>query len=424
MGERVTWAVSHSPGVLTTVDARHAFASLWWGGSTATGKRVGKIPHYTDPLKVSASSPTPDGFVHVNPGHMLSMGTRSVAAYIHTLDAVKDINILSTPAHASLTRYDLIVAQQSDESHSDANNAWWIGPIRGTPSATPTDPVVNTTNGAPTNSPDYVVLARVTVPSTASSAGILPGNVTQLLTAFTVPIGAVLPVADQTERDALIGTRHDGMVVWRKDTHWLEVFDGTAFRVQGLAICNSAADRATKVTHPQEGTESYLKDTDLRYVYDGAVWVPERTLAGRIASGSGFINSGIDDSPEVNIAKVQIENYRVSSGHFYMLSANIFWNFSTVVAGDSYVVRVRKDTAVSGTIIAEWIARPVDASAFDESESFNQPWKATADDTDADFYLSVVRVAGSGSINVNGDRRTAFWITDLGGDTTLWSEVP
>jgi hypothetical protein len=423
VAERATWAVSNTPGEITTVDARHAVGSMMWGGTTVTGKRVGKIPHFSDPLKVSATSPTPDGFVHVSPGHLWSTGTRSIAAYVQTLDTVKDINILAVPAHASLTRWDLIVAQQSDKTHADANNAWWIGPIRGTPSATPSDPVVNTTNGAPTNSPDYVVLARVVVPATAASAGILTANITQLLTAFTVPIGAILPVADVTERDALIGTRHDGMVVWRKDCHWIECFDGTAFRVQGLAVCNSSADRATKITHPQEGTESYLKDTDMRYVYDGTVWVPDRTVAGRIASGTGFINTGIAGT-EVNVAKVAIENYRATAGHFYMLSANIFWNFATVVAGDSYVVRVRRDTALSGTIIAEWVIRPVDNSAFDESESFNQPWKATADDADLDVYLSVIRVAGSGTLSINGDRRTAFWLTDLGGDTTLWSEVP
>ena len=105
MAERKSWAVSTAGGEITTVDARHALGSLLWPGSAAMAKRLGRLPKASlDAFNVTATAGTPDGFVHVAPGHLWAMGTRSIAPYIQTMDAIEDINILSTPAHATLTR--------------------------------------------------------------------------------------------------------------------------------------------------------------------------------------------------------------------------------------------------------------------------------------------------------------------------------
>jgi hypothetical protein len=272
VAERVAWAVSHNPGVMTTVDVRHSLGSLWWPGSGSMVKRVGRVPNATAPLTVTATSPTPDGLVHVSPGYMVSMGTRSIAPYIQVLDAIKDINILSTPAHASLTRWDLIIAQQNDELHSDADNTWTVKQVVGTPSATPADPTV-------TGSPDYVVIARVVVGGAVTS--ITNANITQLLTNFTVPVGGLLPVADQTARDALTGTRYDGMAVWRQDRDWIEIYDGTAWRVQGVAICTGSADLTSAVTNPVEGQLAYRTDIDAYFRYTGSAWRALQGIGGR-----------------------------------------------------------------------------------------------------------------------------------------------
>lgn len=302
MVERVSWAVSHSPGVITTVDARHTLGSLWTPGSGAMVKRVGRVPNATEPFKVLATSPTPDGLVHVNPGYLVSMGTRSIAPYNQALDAIKDINILSTPAHGSLTRWDLIIAQQNDELHSDADNTWTIKQVAGNPSASPSDPTV-------TGSPDYVVIARVVVPPTAAVNGILQANVTQLLTAYTVPVGSLLPVADQTARTA-IASPYEGMPIYRVDRDWVEVYDGSGsgWRVQGTAVVANAADLSA-ITSPYEGQLAYNTALTLMYQRKSGAWhlTAPITFAVPAQTGSGSLSA----NTTATIASVSVPDYGV-----------------------------------------------------------------------------------------------------------------
>lgn len=281
MAERVSWAVSHSPGVITTVDGRHSLGSMLTPGATAMGKRNGRLPKLgLDPFNVTATAGTPDAFVHVAPGHMWTMGTRSVAPYIQTLDAIKDINILSTPAHASLTRWDLVIAQQNDELHSDADNTWTVKQVVGTPAASPADPTV-------TGSPDYVLLARVIVGPAVTT--ITNGNITQLLTAFTVALGGVLPVLNQTERDAVTGV-YDGAVVWRRDRDWFEVYDGAAWRIPHTAVCSNTGDRDAAITGLYNGQLAVTTDTGSLWLRYAGSWV--RLSMG----GTLFVQRGTDQS--------------------------------------------------------------------------------------------------------------------------------
>jgi len=212
---------------------------------------------------------------------------------------------------------------------------------------------------------------------------------------------------------------YNGFRIYRTDRKWVEVYDGSLWRVQGVAVASGASDLTTAVDSPYAGQLAFRTDAGQVYEYDGSVWLPEGQIAGRIATGAGFINSAIAGT-ETNIAKIAIENYRVTSGRFYVLNVNMYANFSIV--DDSFIVRVRKDTAVSGTIVAEW-PWIVDVAGYDDARSFSQPYKATANDTDADYYVSVQRAAGSGTCSVNGDKRTSFWIDDRGADTAVWSEV-
>ena len=414
-----TWAVSAPGGVQTTVDGRHSLGALLWPASGTLTKRAGRFPQAAPGFAVTATSPTPDGFVHVSPGVLTFMGTRSIAPYIAGLNAIEDINILAVPAHASLTRHDLIVAQQSDTLHADANNNFWVGVVRGTPAASPSDPAVNTTNGAPTNSPDYKVLARVVVPPTAAVNGILQANIVPLFTDFAVAVGGMLPVPDQTVRDAMTGTRYDGMEIYRLDRDWVEIYDGTAWRVQGLALCSSIVDRDAAITHPTAGTEAYVTGTRTRYVYDGTVWVADTSVAGRILAAAGTAHVDVAGT-EVNITKLAIDNYRVRQNSFYIFNVRLYLSGGT--AGEDFFIRVRKDTPLSGTVVADTPVF-VPATAFDFTWTTALPWKAPADDTDADFYLSLQRVVGANSVDVIGDSKSAFWIEDMGGDSAIWSSV-
>lgn len=273
MAERDSWAVQAAgpTGLLDVEDARVALGALWTPSAAAVGARSGFRATSTNPGSVTATG-TPDAFVHVTPFQLvLQTGRAAVGGpYIMTLDAIKDINVLSTPAHATNPRDDLIVAQQSDTFYGDGVSTWTVRQVVGTPAGSPSDPAVS-------GSGDYVALARVRVAANATT--ITGANITDLRTSghaksltgglFTVAAGGILPVASQAHRDAL--SPYDGLTVWRQDRDWVEVYDGTAWRVQGVANVANAADLSA-VTNPATGQLAWLRDIRAVYDYSGSAW--------------------------------------------------------------------------------------------------------------------------------------------------------
>jgi hypothetical protein len=85
--------------------------------------------------------------------------------------------------------------------------------------------------------------------------------------------GGLLPVADRTARDALTGL-YDGKIIYRQDRDWVEIYNGSAWRVQGTAICTDATDRdgTTGVTNPVAGQLCFLTADGMTYRYTGSAW--------------------------------------------------------------------------------------------------------------------------------------------------------
>lgn len=162
---------------------------------------------------------------------------------------------------------------------------------------------------------------------------------------------------------------------------------------------------------------------DAAQVTDDRTWstakIEQKVLAGRIVTTAGNIHSNLTTT-ETTITKLNITGVRVDLNRVYEFYLNLHGNLS--VAGDSFTVRVRKTTALSGTVIAEWPWLCA-SSGLDDAKSFSQPWKATANTASESFFVSVQRVLGSGNIDINGDRHTAFWIKNGGAESGVWSEV-
>lgn len=87
----------------------------------------------------------------------------------------------------------------------------------------------------------------------------------------TVADGAPLPIANVTERTA-IGTPQAGFLIYRIDRNWIEKYDGTAWRLTGVAICSSTADRDSAVTNPQNGDYAFTTDTNTLWVRASGAW--------------------------------------------------------------------------------------------------------------------------------------------------------
>lgn len=239
MPEMSSWPTQNS-GPTGTVDSREAathIGALVYPHTSAIKTKSGFRPGPGASPGVVTATGTPDAFVHVAPFQLMLQNIRGsgLGMYIACLDAQKDINILSTPADPTNPRDDLIVAQQSDIFDADANSDFVVRQVVGTPSPTPSDPAVS-------GSTNYVALARVRVNANATT--ITSGNITDLRTTghakslvggiYTVALGGILPVANQSDRDALTGL-YDGMAVWRRDLKIVEIRDASAWRPQGMA---------------------------------------------------------------------------------------------------------------------------------------------------------------------------------------------
>lgn len=145
-------------------------------------------------------------------------------------------------------------------------------------------------------------------------------------------------------------------------------------------------------------------------------YIPVGTVGGRVVTQAGTLHTGIVGT-ETNITKLALENSLVQGNRFYTLNVNLYTNISA--ADNSFLIRVRKDTALSGTVLAAWQWNSV--LNADDTKTMSQPWLSGALDTDADFYVSAQRIAGAGDMDIYGDSRAAFWIDDQ--PVTQWNTV-
>jgi hypothetical protein len=336
MVERHSWAVQQvaGVGVQTVEDARLTLGALWTPAGQITS-RSGVMPTGTAaaPGSVLATSPTPNGFVHVQPFRAVVQSSRSGGTYILCLDAIKDIDILGAggaAADPSNPRRDLIIAQQSDTYiGGDVNSDMVVKRVGGTPAGSPVDPTV-------TGSADYIVLARVTV--TAGATSITTGNITQLATQLTVATGGLLPVADATERGA-IANPYDGMQIYRRDTDWIEAYDGTAWRAP--ALCRTTA--LANITSPFTGQFALLTTDNALYRWSGSAWVsdlPRGTVGySTTTSATGVTTSDLIQPETVTVPNlVTGRRYRITHTRNEAGSSNVLTNRYRFQAGASLVL--------------------------------------------------------------------------------------
>lgn len=260
MAERDSWAVMDgSTRKVDAEDARLAIGALLTPGATALRGRQGLRPGPGSPGLVTASG-TPDVNVRVEKFQSAITATRGLGEYIATLDADKTIDILTgNPAHATLVRNDLIIAKQSDTYYSDGSTAFSVQRVLGTAGAG--DPSL-------TAHPDCILLARVRVAALATT--ITNAMIDDLRPSWVVALGGLLPVKDATDRATL--TAWDGLQIYRRDRDWVEIYDGTGWRVQGIAVCTSTADRDSAITSPYNGLLAFTSDTGKVYQRAGGAW--------------------------------------------------------------------------------------------------------------------------------------------------------
>jgi hypothetical protein len=356
-----------------------------------------------------------DKTVKVNPYQVTIPASRATGSFIGTLDAVKNIDLLTLhPAHASLQRNDLIVAQVSDETF-DSANGFSTFQVVGTPSGTPTDPAVNTTNGAPTNSPDYVVLARVRV--TAGATTITTSMIDDLRPPWVVALGGILPVLNTTDRATLFP--YDGMPIWRTDRKWIEIYSIAAggWLVQGVAVGSSLADIQSAVTTPYAG-QMATTTTGITYIYVSGNWVDADSTA---FGGKRYVTGGVIAGPTSGGTEALIN---VNTGAL-VLEANSEYqvdfsvNYTGTVAGDVFNWIVR-ETNLSGTVIMQAVEPAIPAAGTPLIVRRSFIWRTTASVTKT-WVGTIQRVTGTGtaSITASSNGSTYAIATRLGPNSVI-----
>jgi hypothetical protein len=181
----------------------------------------------------------------------------------------------------TLNRYDILGFRVRDNFY-DTLGFNDIVPvvIQGANSAgTPVDPALPAS---------FIPIVRAVVNATVTSPTL------QDLRTRTVPSGGVLPVASAAIRTAL-GVVHTGFLISRTDKNWVEVYDGTAWRVQGTVKTGALAD----ITDPLAGQLALLTTDNYLYRYTGSAWIAVQCFSptGGIVQykrtgGSGTVSSG------------------------------------------------------------------------------------------------------------------------------------
>ena len=110
------------------------------------------------------------------------------------------------------------------------------------------------------------------------------------------------------------------------------------------------------ISNPIAGMVAWLTTTRNFYRYVGSgTWILVGSIGGRTVATAGVVQTTAG-TVELNITKLALENTRVENGTWYILALNLTYNHATVAANGSYLVRIRKDTALSGTVLA-WVCR-------------------------------------------------------------------
>lgn len=137
----------------------------------------------------------------------------------------------------------------------------------------------------------------------------------------------------------------------------------------------------------------------------------ERWLDGAIVDTTGSL--GVT----VGAAELDIPNFKVTvpawqPSKVYMLEVQLSLTFS--VATDTFGIRIRRDTALTGTLIAEQFA----GSAVVDGSLFAWPLRPTSSERSVKLFLSVIRAAGTGTCTVNGPGTVGGVIV-----TRVWSGI-
>jgi hypothetical protein len=265
---------------------RLTFGSLLVPGSITDplATRGGVRPYGSSVLgsmRVTATG-TPDNKSNVAAGSVVIPATTG-GAYIGHNDAA--LAITHNAAHATLDRWDLVVAQVRDAEAGGVDNDFNIVAIAGTPAGSPVVPAL------PINSYE---LARIMIRDLASTGGstiIASGDITDMRTP-TATVGGILAIPASA---LSLVTPYLGQPVWKTDTKELVIWNGTAWD-------RLSAFNPTPTVQVFTATGTWTKPANAKWVHvrlcggGGGSGGCEATAAGEASQAHGAGAGGYAES--------------------------------------------------------------------------------------------------------------------------------
>lgn len=123
---------------------------------------------------------------------------------------------------------------------------------------------------------------------------------------------------------------------------------------------------------------------------------------------------------ELDLAKYQLSSVTLVTGRYYIARYQV--TFTKSVATDSFDLKVRANTATSGTVLGLQAVFQADPNQGTKEFAF----LFAGDSSYTSLYLSAVRTGGTGSLSyygTNGGYVRGFAQLEDKGDTDNWSDV-
>lgn len=250
-----------------------------------------------------------------------------------------------------------------------------------------------------------VVCTSVTRPSTPYNGQMIYETDTGLFGLWRTDLGQwVLPRATPYAAAArpTLGL-YSGYILYRTDRNWLEVWDGAAWRVMGVAVCTSAADVLAAITNPYSGQMAITTDTDSAWQYDGATstWFPlYGIVGGRDITGGNNLGTTVG-STELNPTSMNTGAITLQATTRYQITAR--YKVVGGVVNDLFLFRLRVGAAsgIAGTQILDK-AYLVEDPGTGLTEPIEIEWENTGGSVVRVFSFTAQRLAGTGTITFSG----------------------
>lgn len=232
-----------------------------------------------------------------------------------------------TAANATNPRTDIIYDQLNDNAEDSTGSvAASVTPKYLAGAAQADAPV-------PATPARSIVLARINVPRSGA------GNPSVTWVApYAASAGGMLPVYNQTERDAL--TKTEPLLIWRLDKHWAEFWNGSGWEVIGthaerdtFVPYNSGAYIGGGQTIRSVTIDASPQPQRVQWGVDGLV---SPLTEGRIGIGVATTAGQLIQNPQVRIySNIGGQFYGYSRKGYLLLAANQAATLTFVTEGDT-----------------------------------------------------------------------------------------